>query len=81
MKAAITRIGNSKGIIIPASMLKHCGFEKEVSIELNEQTLLITRVKLPRSGWEDAFTKAGAGDESLLMDGFDTSFDQNEWTW
>ena len=50
MKAFITQIGSSKGIIIPAYLLKQCGFEKEVSLEVQENKLVISNPKRPREG-------------------------------
>ncbi|MEX0967726.1 MAG: AbrB/MazE/SpoVT family DNA-binding domain-containing protein [Bacteroidia bacterium] len=81
MRTSIKRIGNSKGIIIPAGILKLCGFEEEVSLEIKGNTLVISNAKTPRAGWEEAFAKAGAGQEGLLMEEFPNDFDKNEWTW
>ena len=81
MKTSITQIGNSKGIIIPAHLLKQCGFEKEVSLEVKEDALVISSPQKPRQGWQEAFAKAGAGEEELLIDGFDNEFDQEDWSW
>ena len=68
MKAFITQIGSSKGIIIPAYLLKQCGFEKEVSLEVQENKLVISNPKRPRQGWKEAFAQAGAGEEELLLE-------------
>jgi antitoxin MazE len=81
MKASITQIGNSKGIIIPAHLLKQCGFDKDVSLEVKEDSLVISRLQRPRQGWKEAFTKAEAGEEELLLDGFDNDFDREGWSW
>ena len=45
MKSSVTKIGNSKGIIIPAHLLKQCGFTKEVSLEIKNDTLVISKAK------------------------------------
>ena len=79
MKASITRIGNSKGIIIPAHILKQCGFENEISLEIKDDALVISKAEQPRSGWEEAFIEAG--EENVPIDGFSNDFDQDEWTW
>ncbi|MGY8767403.1 MAG: AbrB/MazE/SpoVT family DNA-binding domain-containing protein [Pirellulales bacterium] len=81
MKTSITKIGNSKGIIIPAHLLKQCELTEKVSLEVKDQTLIISNAKSPRQGWEEAFVRAGAGDEELLADEFINEFDQGEWTW
>jgi antitoxin MazE len=79
MKTAITKIGNSKGLIIPVQLLKQCGFEKEVSLEVKDNSLIISKIGKPRSGWEEAFEKAGV--DQVMMDDFGNSFDKDEWTW
>ncbi len=79
MKASITRIGNSKGVIIPAQVLQQCGFEDEVSLEIQADSLVITKAKKPRAGWEHAFRKAGT--DEISEDDFNNDFDQDEWTW
>ena len=83
MKSSVTKIGNSKGVIIPAHLLKQCGFSKEVSLEIKNGTLVISKAKKPREGWAEAFIEAGAGEEELLINDVDVSnaFDQDEWVW
>ncbi len=44
MKTAITKIGNSKGLIIPVQLLKQCGFENEVSLEVKNDSLIISKI-------------------------------------
>ena len=60
MEADIIQIGNSKGIRLPASLLKQCGIAKKVKIEVNGNAITITPMKKPREGWEEAFKKAKA---------------------
>ena len=50
MKSSVTKIGNSKGIIIPAHLLKQCGFTKEVFLEIKNDTLVISKAKNPGKG-------------------------------
>ncbi len=80
MKTSIKKIGNSKGVIIPAQVLKQCGFDDVVSLEVKEDSLVISKVKKPREGWEQAFIQAGA-DQELLLGDFSNDFDACEWTW
>lgn len=60
MEADIIRIGNSKGIRIPASMLKQCGIDKKVVIKVDGNTITLTPARAPRQGWEEAFKKAAS---------------------
>jgi antitoxin component of MazEF toxin-antitoxin module len=81
MKSSVTKIGNSKGIIIPSHLLKQWGFIKEVSLEIKNETLVISKAKKPREGWAEAFIEAGAGEEELLINDVSNDFDQDEWVW
>ena len=81
MKCSVTKIGNSKGIIIPAHLLKQCGFTKEVSLEIKNDTLVISKAKKPREGWTEAFIETEAGEEEQLINDVSNDFDQSEWIW
>ena len=81
MKISITRIGNSKGIIIPARLLKELDLSDEVSLEVEDDTLVISRIDNPRKGWKEAFENGNAGDEEPLLVDFENNFDHEEWTW
>jgi len=43
--------------MIPSHLLKQCGFTKEVSLEIKNDTLVISKAKKPREGWTEAFIK------------------------
>ena len=79
MRTSITQIGNSKGLIIPAQLLKQCGFEDEVSLQVKDHSLIISRAEKPRSGWEQAFSNAAP--DQAIMEHFGNDFDGCEWTW
>ncbi len=81
MIITLTKIGNSKGIIIPARLLKQFGLEREVSLEIEDNKLVISNVQKPRDGWKKAFIEAGAGTEKNLIDGLQNDFDKEDWTW
>ena len=81
MRVTLTRIGNSKGIIIPARLLKQFGIDKEVSLEVENDKIVISNIQQPREGWKQAFLAAGAGNEENLMEGLQNDFDSEQWTW
>ena len=69
MHAAIRRLGNSSGVIIPKSMLAEIGVTagETVDLSLEDGRIAITPVKRrPREGWAAAFAEIGElGDEDL----------------
>ena len=63
----IRRIGNSKGIIIPKTMLKEAGLEREAEIALERGAIVLRKPRRnPRQGWAEASRKiAAAGNDQL----------------
>jgi antitoxin MazE len=70
MRIAIRRIGNSKGIIIPAALLEQAGLESEADVSVEEGALVVRApAKSVRSGWAEASADlARHGDDALLID-------------
>ncbi|MBI5725120.1 MAG: AbrB/MazE/SpoVT family DNA-binding domain-containing protein [Planctomycetes bacterium] len=84
MKAAIIRIGNSRGVRIPMPLLKECGFREEVELEVRKHEIIIRSARSPRQGWEDAFRHmAPRGDDTLTdkLEEIPTEWDRKEWKW
>lgn len=83
MKAELVRIGNSRGIRIPKPLIEQCGFEHEVELRVENECLIISPERTPRSGWEARFRAARpAHEDELLLDAAVVSeFDRKEWKW
>jgi len=73
MQVSLIDIGTSKGIRIPASILKMC--EKPTSFDLyvKENTIVLDVLENPRNGWEDKFKNS---DNELLIE---DSLDMKDW--
>ena len=82
MKSKIISIGNSKGVIIPASFIKDLGLQDSVEIEVVENALVIRPVAIARSGWEERIVAAAKGDagKDCLPDFFKDE-KLEDWTW
>ena len=80
MRAAIRQIGNSKGIIIPASFLAEAGLQNEVEMSLDNHSIIITPVKKElRKGWFDGYD---AADDEDAWNGFVAlPGEEDEWVW
>ena len=84
MKAAIVKIGNSRGIRIPKPVFEQCGFEDEVDMEVHDHELIIRSAHRPREGWDDAFKAMAENDDDMLLDRVAESrpkWDEEEWEW
>ena len=70
METNLTKIGNSKGIRIPAHLIKQYGFDKGVEIIPEEKGITIKprEQKKPRQGWDEASNEMLARGETLLDD-------------
>ena len=85
MKSQLQRIGNSHGVIIPKTMLKQAGIEKEIQIQIiGHQIIIEPETKIARKNWEaqilSALEKEG-NHEGDPAEGLTNDFDNKEWTW
>lgn len=82
METNIINVGNSKGIIIPAKLLKMIGLENIVNVEIEEGKLVISPAHKPREGWDEMLRneieKNGEA-KTLAPDFFEDEND--DWTW
>ena len=82
MLTNIRRMGNSQGVIIPASLLRELNFGTTVELHIENGTLVLSQpTNKLRDGWaNDAKRLAETGDDALLWPAF-SSTDDEEWTW
>ena len=82
MKTNIIRIGNSRGIIIPAQLLKKIGTTGKIEMQIKEDGLFLKPVGKPRQGWEEAAKAANReGDDRLLFPDVFEDENMGDWTW
>jgi antitoxin MazE len=83
MKVNLIPIGNSKGVRLPSSVIKQCGFGEQIDMRVENGAVVLEPVRGPRDGWDDAFAKmASAGDDALLLpDDMSHAWDEEEWEW
>lgn len=82
IRSKVVKIGNSRGIRIPRTVLEQAGLTDEVEMTVVENKLIIQASRHPRQGWEDHFAEmAKHGDDQLLDVTFPTQWDEEEWTW
>lgn len=83
MRAALIRIGNSRGLRIPKALIEQCGFGDAVDLRVEDDCLVVAPDRPLREGWADAFQSAAqTGAPGLLLDGVPANeFDRAEWKW
>ena len=69
MEIPIIKIGNSKGIRLPKTILKKYGFNDKVDLVMEEDGLVLKPIKKARAGWEESFKQiARKGNNELIVD-------------
>jgi antitoxin MazE len=82
LRASLVRIGNSRGIRIPKSLIDECHLGDTVELSVVDGSLLVRPATVPRQTWDDAFERmAEAGDDIVLDPETQTDFDATEWEW
>jgi antitoxin MazE len=82
VKARLVRIGNSRGVRLPKTLIEQAALGEEVELELRNDAILIKRTPTVRVGWAEAAAEAAArGDDELIGDDVTTRFDREEWKW
>ena len=81
-KTRIVKIGNSRGIRIPKTLLDEADLPEQVELHAEPGRLVVQAARRPRSGWAAAAKRMRArGDDRLLDESTPTQFDREEWEW
>ncbi len=82
MKTRLVRIGNSRGVRLPKTIITQAGLTDEVELGVRDGAIVIARVTSARSGWADAARQMRQRNEDRLLDApTPTHFDEEEWQW
>jgi len=76
----IVKIGNSKGIRIPKTILEECGISGQVEVEVKNHNIFIKPLN-SRNNWEKEFKKMRSNndDELIIEDNLD--LEESDWEW
>ncbi len=82
IRSKVVKIGNSRGIRIPRTVLEEAGLTDEVEMKVEGNKLIIQASRHPRQGWEERFADMSKqGDDQLLDETSPTQWGEEEWTW
>lgn len=85
MKIKVVKIGNSRGIRIPKSIIHESGLKNEVELEVSDGQIIIKPISENRESWDTAFKKMASKKDDILLDSesipSQTKWDQEEWEW
>jgi len=62
MQIHLRKVGNSRGVIIPASFLEACSLKDNVDLRLEGKKIVIEALKTPRAGWFNGYKEEVSDD-------------------
>jgi len=80
MKVSVIKIGNSRGIRIPQTILKQAGLSDDAELRVVDDKIIIERAKRTREGWTSAAEDCHRNNEDKLED-WDSTIDDFEGQW
>jgi len=85
MKTKVIKIGNSKGIRIPKSIIDQSGLTEEVELEIKDDKIIIKSISRSRENWDYLFKKMSQNNDDVLFDSDSlskqTTWDKDDWEW
>ena len=85
MITKIVKIGNSRGIRIPKSIIEQSGIKNEVELQIKDDKIVIKSVSEVRNNWDSAFQNMSKNNDDQLLENEilfnQNSWDNEEWTW
>jgi antitoxin MazE len=78
MRTVLRKIGNSRGVLIPAPLLAECGIADEIELRLEGSKIVIEPVVAPRAGWFDNYV---AESDTDAWPDLPPDADSAEWSW
>ena len=78
MRTTLRKVGNSRGVLIPAALLAECQIDGAVEMTVENGRLMITSVRAPRAGWFDGYR---ADDDIDAWKGLPVDEGCEEWVW
>lgn len=84
MKAQLIKIGNSKGVRLPKSVIEQCDLKYEVEIKIKDKKIILSSPQKARLGWAEEFeklTQGGKIKDKLVFENPSSESDDREWVW
>ncbi len=86
MRTKVIKIGNSRGIRIPKSIIEQSGLNDEVELEVRNDQIIIKSISINRrENWDILFKKMARNKDDILLDSDtlteQTIWDIDEWVW
>ena len=79
MRTHLRKVGNSRGVIIPAALLAECALVHEIDLRVEGGSLVITPVRPVRAQWFENYHPNL--DQEARLDTIPLDEDSDEWVW
>ena len=80
IRTSIRKIGNSKGVILPAAVLEEVGAAESLLLSVEHGRIILEAIRKPREGWFDQASSLQASPSELEWERASLS-DDSEWVW
>jgi len=82
MKTNIIKIGNSKGIRLPKSVLDQCHIDNAVDLQIKNNNIILRPFSdNPRKNWDKHFKKLHENKEDKLIISDKIDIEYGNWEW
>ncbi len=84
VRMRIAKMGRSRGIRIPKSILGQLGWGEEVEMSVRGDQLVIRSSRPPRNGWQEQFRRMAERGDDHLLDAEAVNLidrDDDDWEW
>ena len=78
MRTNLRKVGNSRGVIIPAALLAACEMGEEVDIRLEGKNLVIAPINAPRANWFAGYQQEADAEPFAILP---IDEGDEEWVW
>jgi antitoxin MazE len=79
MRTTLRKVGNSRGVLIPAAFLSACQISNEIELRLEGGRIIIEPVTTVRQGWFDGYQ--AANDTEAWAGMAETATEEEDWQW
>lgn len=79
MNLKLRKIGNSRGIIIPASVLETLGIANDIEMSVSDNSIILKASNTVREGWFDDYQ--AEYDVEPLANLRELASEQEDWEW
>jgi antitoxin MazE len=82
VRSKVVKIGNSRGIRIPRTLLEQAGLTDEVEMTVDGDKLIIHSARSTRLSWDAQFAAiTEQGDDHPMDEAISSDWDEQEWEW